>query len=229
MVVAGAVLSAPVAMLVVSLIGPQPAWSGVDAFAAHYHPIQALPYILGYLLLAGFTLFTAACHARAGRLEGAGAATGLRARTGAALVFTAVYAALVLTNYTLQVGYVPRILAETPDYLAALTMANPASFAWFLEMFGYAALGVATWLVAPVFPGRGRARWIRGMLRANGVLSVVGAACTAAWDAWVFSPAGMVSFAGWNLLIVLCFGAIAMSPARAATGQLARGLSGAGR
>jgi hypothetical protein len=46
-------------------------------------------------------------------------------------------AALVFTHYTLQVGFVPRMLAAPPTYLGDLVMANPSSFAWFLEMFGY--------------------------------------------------------------------------------------------
>jgi hypothetical protein len=80
-VLVGAVLSGPVAMLVVSQLAPQPTWTNVAVFADHYHPAQALPYLLGYLLLAGFVFFTAACHAQASH--------DLRLRTSAALVFTA--------------------------------------------------------------------------------------------------------------------------------------------
>lgn len=43
-------------------------------------------------------------------------------------------------------------------------------------------------------------------------MSVIGAGCTAAVDDWVFSPAGMVSFAGWNLLVPVCFAMIAQAP-----------------
>lgn len=50
LVLVGAVLSGPVAMLVVAQVSPQPAWSGVSAFADNYHPVQALPYVLGYIL-----------------------------------------------------------------------------------------------------------------------------------------------------------------------------------
>lgn len=204
LVVAGAVLSAPVAMLVVALVAPQAPWSTTASFVAHYHPVQVIPYALGYLLLAGFVFFTAACHALA--------APSLRARTSAALVFTSIYGALVFTNYTLQLAFVPRMMAAAPAYLGDLTMANPGSFAWFLEMFGYAAMGVATWLVAPGFGGSRRALAIRWMLIGNGVLSIIGAMCTAAFDRWVFSPSGLVSFAGWNILVVVCFLFIALTP-----------------
>jgi hypothetical protein len=204
MVGGGAMLSGPVAMAVVSGVAPQPMWAGVDVFVEHYHPIQVLPYVLGYLLLTGFVWFSAACHALAG--------PALRVRTSAALVCTAIYAALVFTNYTLQLGFIPRVLAERPAYVSELTMANPASFAWFLEMFGYAAMGVATWLVAAGFGGSRRGNIIRYLLIANGLLSMMGAACTALYDRWVFSVAGLASFAGWNLLIAVCFLLIAVTP-----------------
>jgi len=197
LVLVGAVLSGPVAMLVVSWVSPQPAWAGVSAFADHYHPVQVLPYVLGYLLLAGFVLFAAASHAVAEER--------LRPRTSAALIFTGIYATLVFTNYTVQLGYIPRVLNDRPEYVAALTMANPASFAWFLEMFGYAAMGVATWLIAGVFGGSRRGDIVRYLLIANGIVSVIGATCTALFDRWVFSTAGLLSFAAWNLLVAACF------------------------
>lgn len=203
LVLAGAVLSGPVAMLVVSRIAPQPAWRSVAVFAAHFHPIQVLPYLLGYVLLVGFVLFAASCFTLAGE--------DLRLRAAAALVFTGVYVALVFTNYTIQLGFIPRVLHGRPGYIAELTMVNPASFAWFLEMFGYAAMGAATWLVAAGFRGSRRADAIRYLLMGNGVLSIIGAACTAMIDRWVFSTAGMISFAAWNALIAICFLLIAVS------------------
>jgi len=203
LVLLGTVLSGPVAMLVVARVSPQPAWTDVRTFADNYHPVQSLPYALGYILLAGFVFFSASCHALA--------AAPLRPRTSAALVFTAIYAALVFTNYTIQLGFIPRVLSDRPAYISALTMANPASFAWFLEMFGYAAMGVATWLLAAAFRGSRRADVIRYLLIANGVLSIIGAACTALFDGWVFSAAGLVSFAGWNLLIAACYLLIAIT------------------
>jgi hypothetical protein len=44
--------------------------------------------------------------------------------------------------------------------------------------------------------------------------SVIGAACTALFDRWVFSAAGLVSFAGWNLLIAACYLLIATTGGR---------------
>ena len=88
-------------------------------------------------------------------------------------------------------------------------MANPDSLAWLLEMFGYAALGVATWLVAAGFGG---GRWgtaVRLLLRGNGVLSVAGAIFTASIENFVFSMPALVAFFSWNALILVAFGLIA--------------------
>jgi hypothetical protein len=123
------------------------------------------------------------------------------------MVWTSVYASVVFTNYAIQIGYVPRILDLEPQHVSALTMANPRSFAWFLEMFGYAALGVATWLVAPLF-GSGTSA-VRRLLELNGIVSVLGAACTALVDGFVFTAAGLASFVAWNALVAACFGLIA--------------------
>jgi hypothetical protein len=77
---------------------------------------------------------------------------------------------------------------------------------------GRRALYAATWLVATGFRGSGRATLIRYLLVANGVVSIVGAACTALFDRWVFSASGLASFAGWNVLIVVCYSLIATVP-----------------
>lgn len=63
LVLAGAVLSGPVAMVVVTRLAPQPAWRDAAQFGAYYSSVQALPYLLGFVLLGGFVLFAAACVA----------------------------------------------------------------------------------------------------------------------------------------------------------------------
>jgi hypothetical protein len=217
LVLVGAILSGPVAVAVVNLSAPQPAWQGVEVFVASYHWIQTLPYLFGYLLLAGFVCFTAACHARAGER---------RAATSAALICTGVYAVLVFTNYTLQVGFIPRSLSARPEYLALLTMANPRSFAWFLEMFGYAAMGAATWLLAAGFGGDRRGELIRYLLMANGIASIAGAAFVSLRDAWVFSASGLVSFALWNAIVVIGFGLIAITDEPTSPDERKPGITG---
>lgn len=66
-------------------------------------------------------------------------------------------------------------------------------------------------MVVRAFRGSRRADAIRYLLVANGVLSRVGAACTAIFDRWVFSTSGMVSFGVWNALIPACYLLIALT------------------
>jgi hypothetical protein len=46
--------------------------------------------------------------------------------------------------------------------VAYLVMSNPISISWTFEMFGYAVLGVATWLIAPTFRDARHGRLISG-------------------------------------------------------------------
>jgi hypothetical protein len=175
--------------------------------------MQALPYVLGFPLLFGFVLFVAVCHASSGDKY--------RVRTSAAMILTAVYAAMVFVNYMLQIAFVPRILVTDPDLAAGLTMANPSSLAWLLEMFGYGALGLAMWLVSPLFSGSISLTWIRVLLVANAVMSVAGAAFVALYEGWVFSTGGLVSFFGWNVVVIVCFGMLAAQPGATVRGEQA--------
>lgn len=63
-------------------------------------------------------------------------------------------------------------------------MAHPGSLVWALELWGYAALGLATWLLAPFFVGAGMERMARVSFTVNGPLSLLGALCS------VLRPAG---------------------------------------
>jgi hypothetical protein len=205
MTAAAGLASGPIAAGVVAAVHPQPPWQDAATFVAALHPIQMLPYLLALPLIAGQVLLVAGLHARAPEA--------MRARTSAALVFVAIYGALITFNYVLQTTFVLALAARaTPidaPVLAATTMANPRSLAWALEMWGYGASGVATWLVAPAIGGRAGVA-----LRANGVICVAGALITVAAPGWVLTPAGLVMFVAWNLVIAIAAALvwIALSP-----------------
>jgi len=196
---AGIVLSGPVAMLLVALTYPQPPWLGAEAFALSHHWVQTLPYYFGFLLDGGSVALIAALHALA--------PNELKARTGAALAFAGAFAALIFFNYAVQTTFVPVLAAEydaaKAPIISALSMANPRSLAWALEMWGYAVLGVATWLVAPVFAAGRLERATAWLFVANGPVSIAGGFWTAAQPGWVMSPVGLAMFALWNLLMVV--------------------------
>jgi hypothetical protein len=202
MVLLGVVLSGPLAVVVIELTRPQPAWANPRIFAEHYHPLQTMPYVAGLLLVGGFVALVASLHAMA-RAE-------LRGRTTIALVFTAVFATFVFLNYVLQTTFVPalasRDLEANGPLVAALSMVNPRSLGWCLEMWGYGFLGVATWLVAPVLSGDRLERLTAWTLVANGPVSIAPVAAMAAWPGWTMTIPGLAAFVAWNLLVLAMAG-----------------------
>jgi uncharacterized membrane protein YoaT (DUF817 family) len=196
---AGIVLSGPVSLALVTL-HPQPAWSGPEAFARAYHPIQTLPYFTGFLLVGGSLYLIAALHALAREP--------LRARATAALAFAAAFAALIFFNYIVQTTFVPALVRNhslaTAPLITAFSLSNPSALGWALEMWGYAVLGVATWLIAPALADYGQlGRAAAALFVANGPVSIVGALLTALSPGWVMTPAGFGLFAAWNLLMLV--------------------------
>ena len=198
MTLIGAVLSGPVAVGIVQVVQPQPAWRGAETFVREFHSVQTLPYFAGFVLIAGFV----------GLIVGLWgiAPERLRVRLLCAVACTATFAAMVLLNYALQTTVIPSIVRDwSPDsapVIAALTMANPTSLGWALEMWGYGVLGVATWLAAPAFPATPPGRLAQAFFTANGPISIAGALLTALGPGWTTSPGGLVAFAVWNLIVV---------------------------
>jgi hypothetical protein len=194
----GALLSGPVALVVVNATHPEPRWQDARTFVHHFHAVQTLPFFLGFALVGGLvTLVTSlACLAPAS----------LRPRASVATALAAAFAALVFLNYTIQTTFVPLLVRSFRDedgpLLAALTMANPSSLGWSIEMWAYGVVGVATWLIAPVFQGGGAARGARLSFTANGPVSIGSALATAFIPGWALTPPGIACFLLWNALVV---------------------------
>jgi hypothetical protein len=97
------------------------------------------------------------------------------------------------------------VQAYQPAYepvISTFSLANPLSLCWAIEMWGYAFLGVATWLTASIFH-RNRVEQVTAVLMvANGVVSIVGGFVTAWSLGWVLTTPGVVSYVGWNILVL---------------------------
>jgi len=143
----GTIISGPLDLWLVAATHLQPPWRDAETFVRAYHVVQIVPYLAGLLLVGGFVMLLTSLHLLA--------AEELRVRTVWALGFVSAFAAMIFTNYTVQTTVVPGLVEQwSPGdgpLLSALTMANPRSLGWALEMWGYGVLGVATWLCAPVF------------------------------------------------------------------------------
>ena len=195
-VIAGIILSGPPAVYLVSLFHPQPEWIDAATFIDHYHPIQALPFAGGFLLILGFTFFIAAASQLAVLPTQKVPAT-------LAIIFAAAYAVMIGLNYTLQVAWVPALVRQGNPSLAQITMQNPHSIGWVLEMFGYAFLGLATWAIALVFWGSRMMNTIRYLLIANGFISILGGVMATRGMSWIYQTMGIISYILWNLLIIV--------------------------
>lgn len=192
----GIVLSGPLALLLVEATHPQPAWQDAERFGASYHAIQTVPYLGGIVLVTALVVLISSVHAVAPESH--------KALSGAALAFAAAFAALIFWNYVVQTTFVPTLVAhssENASLIAAFAMSNPTSLAWATEMWGWALLGVATWLVAPVFQGNSVERATAGLCIANGPVSIAGALWTVLRPGWVMTPAGLIAFSLWNVLL----------------------------
>lgn len=212
----GVLLSGPVAVALVNATHPQPPWRDAELFARHYHAVQLLPYAGGIFLVAALVILVSSIHAAA--------RDSAKARTAAALVFTGAFAAFIFFNYVAQTTFVPdlarRYEPESAPIITTLSMSNPRSLAWGIEMWGWALLGIATCLVAPVFEGSKLERAANLTFAANGPMSVAGALWTIARPGWVMTPAGLAAFAAWNVLLA-AMAALAFFAFRDRLGRLA--------
>ncbi|HER09573.1 MAG TPA: hypothetical protein ENO20_11765 [Bacteroides sp.] len=191
----GIIFSGPLGVLITSLVRPQPTWENVDVFIENYHPLQGLPFIFGFIMIIGFVGFiSASAHFAETALE--------KTYGNMSLIFAAVYAGIIGTNYMIQMACVPNLFHVNKEMTGILTMANPASVTWLLEMFGYAFLGISLWLMVPVIKGGKRMIYIKYLLIINGVASILGAIITAINIPWVLSVSGIISYIAWNALII---------------------------
>lgn len=194
----GALVSGPLSFALVEATHPQPPWQGAETFVRSFHPIQTVPFFCGFMLLSGFAVLIATLHALA--------PARLRVRTTTALIFTAAFVTLISFNYIVQTTFVPGLVSDASraqDFAITLfSMSCPSSLAWALEMWGYALLGAATWLIAPVLHETAIERATGWLLTANGPLSIGPAVLMAFSPGWVLAPAGIISFVVWNVLVI---------------------------
>lgn len=178
----------------VKLTHPQPVWQDGIVFAQHFHPIQIVPYLFGIVLLLGFLLFFSALP------EANDVNTLVFKRL--CYFFAGLYAVLIFINYFLQLAIIPNFLAH-PDVISAFASDNAYSLFWYIEMVGYAFLGLATWSCSVLFPGKGVYQTLRWLLILNGVTSIFSGIWNFVQPGWVFSSFGIISYVLWNLLIIL--------------------------
>jgi hypothetical protein len=123
------------------------------------------------------------------------------------LIFTTIGCDMIFFNYFMQNTVVPALVMnfvpENGPILAFLTMSNPLSFSWAVEMWGYGFLGVGTWFGASFFRNSQTEKIAKYLFIVNGILSIVGALVTAYDLKWVLNIPGLISYGLWNVLYVV--------------------------
>jgi hypothetical protein len=194
---AGGLLAGPIASLIVWFVHPQPKWRSAQQFANEFHPVQVLPYAAGFVLVGGCVGLVASLHALVSRDR--------RARANLALALAAAFAAIVGFNYILQMTFVPSLVSpfrgEHRVLVSALSMENPRSLGWSLEMWGYALFGAATWALSAAFATSRLERVAAATFVANGALTVAAAIVSAFDPELLTSTMGQVGISAWQALL----------------------------
>ena len=195
----GIIFSGLVFPVLSTLLHPQPRWQNPELFIQSFHPLQTATFFCGYFLVIGSLLTFVALYFTSNQSKKIWALS--------ALAINVVFTAVVFLNYIIQTTYVPYLAAnnppETAAVLAVFSMANPGSFAWALEMYGWGGIGLSFIFMAFIFENSKTERTLKILFLANGICSVASALMTSIDMNWLFSPAGFAALIIWNLLVLV--------------------------
>jgi len=196
----GFMLSGPVAFVLVKLVKPQPPWVSPAVFAQHYHVVQDVPYYFGFFLIFGMLMISAGYYLNFKTNDTIG-----RFMLLLGLGFSIVFSGLISFNYICQTTFIRNLAinyrSEYDSAIYTFSMANTFSLSWAIEMWGYAFLGLSTALSAAYYKNRNNL--IAALMILNGVLSICSALFMIINASWVMTKAGLTSYFGWNILMVM--------------------------
>ncbi|MCK5342404.1 MAG: hypothetical protein KAR20_03320, partial [Candidatus Heimdallarchaeota archaeon] len=161
----------------------------------NFHMLQTLPYWFGFFLLVGNILFIVS----ASRLP----TIRDKIHSSLSLVCVVIYGSLISINYAIQTTTIPAMVSDSNPILETFSMVNPSSICWTIEMFAYAILGIAYWLVSVAFQGKSMLNIIKYLMIFNGVASVLGVLIPVIDPKLLLESESIFGYALWNLLIVL--------------------------
>jgi hypothetical protein len=196
----GFILSGPVAFILVKQVKPQPQWVSPAVFAQHYHVVQDVPYYFGFLLITGMLMISTGYYLNCKSNDPIGKFMLLLG-----LGFSIVFSGLISFNYICQTTFIRNLAinyrSEYDSAINTFSMANTLSLSWAIEMWGYAFLGLSTAWSAAYYKNRNNL--ISALMILNGVLSICSALFTIVNVSWVMTKAGLTSYFGWNILMIV--------------------------
>ncbi len=176
---------------------PQPPWQDAALFVKSFHPLQTATFFCGYFLVIGSLLTFIVLYLTADSEHMIWALSGL--------IINVVFTTLVILNYIIQTTYIPYLAVNNPPetslVLPVFSMANPGSFAWALEMYGWGGIGLSFVFMAFIFGEGNTERILKALFLVNGITSCCSALMTSINMKWLFSNAGLTALVVWNLLV----------------------------
>jgi hypothetical protein len=153
--------------VVTTLAFPPKAWSGIHTYAENFNSLEMASFIPAFLLAPTIVVLMACIHCVTPETKKIFSLLGV--------AFAGVYAAIIPTNYYLQLFVVRlNLQSGTLDGLALLAQPNFHSVFFALETIGYAFLSLATLFVSPVFSRGKLERWIRSLFLVSGAVGIFG-------------------------------------------------------
>ena len=193
----GIIFSGLVFPVLSTIFAPQPKWQDADLFIKSFQPLQTATFFCGYFLVIGslltfIVLYTTSSNER-------------KLWALSALIINVVFTSIVFLNYIIQTTYIPYLVMNNPPeavyVLPIFTMANPGSFAWALEMYGWGGIGLSFIFMAFIFDKGKYEKLLKILFIVNGVSSCLSALMTSINMNWLFSPAGFAALIIWNVLV----------------------------
>lgn len=157
-----------VLFVVLAIVFDSGEWSGIEDYARNFDSLQMAQLVPVLLLAPTVVVLMASIHAVAPPAR--------KVFSMAAVVFSGVYAAIIATNYMVQLFVVRlNVLNYDLEGLSLLAMGNPNSVFVALETIGYGFFGLVMVASGAVFGGERPEGWIRGLLIVSGVAGILGA------------------------------------------------------
>ena len=172
-----------------SLMFPMKAWNGIQIYAESFNFLDMASFIPAFFLAPTMIVLIACINAIAP------ASKKIFSQIG--LAFAIVYAAIIPTNYYLQLFVVRlNLQSGTLEGLSILAQPNLHSIFFALETLGYGFLSLATILISFVFTSGKLEIWMRSLFIISGAVGIFGV-LVAPFDQpyLIFAGLGLWSFA----------------------------------
>lgn len=150
-----------------SIIFPMQAWNGIQTYAENFNFLDMASFIPAFFLAPTMVILIACINAIAPESKKIFSQIGL--------AFTIVYAAIIPTNYYLQLFVVRlNLQSGTLEGLSILAQPNLHSIFFALETLGYGFLSLATLFISLVFTNGNLEIWVRSLLIVSGAVGIFG-------------------------------------------------------